>query len=65
MKGRHAFKSKDSYKITKQRSNVSFETDDKLSTAVKQHVIACVQSALPWRQHMLYDQLAIDQSLDQ
>ena len=47
MKGNQNFNSRDSYKILKQNTNVSFETNNKLLTVVY-HVVACVQSAFIW-----------------
>jgi len=52
MKGSQNFKSHYSYAILKQNTDVSFETNNKLLTVMKQHVIACIQSAFLWRRHM-------------
>jgi len=52
MKGSRNIQSQDSYTILKQSTNVSCKTNNKLLTAVKQHVIACVQSAFLWCWHM-------------
>ena len=52
MKGSQNFKSQDSYKIFKQNTNVSFITDNKLFTVMKQHITTCVQSAFLLRRHI-------------
>jgi len=59
MKGSQNLKSQDSYQILKQNTNVSFKTNNKLFTVLKQHVIGCVQSAFLWRRHMHKDKLAL------
>jgi len=52
MKGSQNLISQDSYKILKQNTNVSFKTNNKLLTVVKQDVTACVQSAFLWRRRL-------------